>query len=513
MIKQSMEKYRELLDKEGILTESELGEKAKREVTGITYHSQKVRPGNLFLCKGAAFREEYLEEAVSRGAAGYVSQRKYSCGNDIPHLLVSDMRKAQFVLGEAYYGNPAEKLHLVGITGTKGKTTTAYYLRAILSCYLRGSGGDGCGLLSSIEYDDGMECVPSTLTTPEPLELFRHMRNAVDSGNSHMVMEVSSQALKYQRIGHTKFDTAVFLNISEDHISPGEHEDFRDYFESKLKIFDHCRCACINLDCEYAQRIADAAKKCERVVTFGQTEAAMIRARNVTVEKGKIHFLVEGPDFTDWFTLDVHGAFNVENALAAIAAAWSLKVPLMAIRKGLQGVRVPGRMETFQSHDGEVTVIVDYAHNGLSFTRIFDAVEQEYPGSRITVVFGCPGGKAYNRRKDLGEIAGSRADLVYLVPDDPGEEDPGKISEEISGYVEAKGCPCRIRMDRGSAIREAVLDASCGEVILVLGKGEESFIRYGTKSCPYRSDAENVKAALREYGNSMLQSAATREET
>lgn len=511
MINQSLEKYRELLDREGILTESELKNEAAREITGMTYYSGKVMPGNLFLCKGAAFREEYLEEAVSRGAAAYVSQCEYPCGRNIPHLLVKDMRKAQYVLAEAYYGNPWERLHLAGVTGTKGKTTTVYYLRAILEEYVREMGGTGCGLLSSIEYDDGKECVPSTLTTPESLELFRHMRNAVDSGMSHMVMEVSSQALKYQRIGRTLFDTAVFLNISEDHISPGEHPDFRDYFESKLKIFDHCRCACINLDCEYANQIAEAAKKCERVITFGQRKEAMIRCSRITAKQGKIRFLTEGPGFVKWFEIDGHGMFNAENALAAIAAAWSMGVSLSAVKRGLQGVRVPGRMETYQSPDGAVTAIVDYAHNGLSFTRIFDAVMAEYPGRRITAIFGCPGGKAYNRRRDLGEIAGTRADQVYLVPDDPGEEDPMDISEEISRYVQAKGCPCKIRSDRGSAIREAVLDAEHGDVILVLGKGEEKFIKYGKRSCPYPSDGACVQSALQEYGNAAQLSAATKE--
>ena len=214
-MKQSVLEYKKLLEQEGLLVEfaePEGKEGEDRPVTLVTYFSGGADQGTLFLCKGAAFKEAYLKDAVNRGAVAYVSEKKYEAGKEIPALIVNDARKAQFVLGEAFYDYPAKSLHVTALTGTKGKTTTAYYLQSMLDACLKKQGGNGCALLSSIEYYDGKTREASTLTTPESLELCRHMRNAVDAGLSHMVMEVSSQALKYERVGNTHFDTAVFRN-------------------------------------------------------------------------------------------------------------------------------------------------------------------------------------------------------------------------------------------------------------------------------------------------------------
>lgn len=371
-MKQSVLEYKKLLEQEGLLVEfaePEGKEGEDRPVTLVTYFSGGADQGTLFLCKGAAFKEAYLKDAVNRGAVAYVSEKKYEAGKEIPALIVNDARKAQFVLGEAFYDYPAKSLHVTALTGTKGKTTTAYYLQSMLDACLKKQGGNGCALLSSIEYYDGKTREASTLTTPESLELCRHMRNAVDAGLSHMVMEVSSQALKYERVGNTHFDTAIFLNISKDHISPTEHKDFDDYFQSKLKIFDRCTCACVNLDSDHIGEILKAAAKCERVVTFGSKENAVIRVSDIKPGRGKFYFHVAGPDFSEDFTLPVHGVFNVENAVAAIAAAWSMGIPVSLIKESLLCVTVPGRMETYESSAGEVTAIVDFAHN-LSLIHI-----------------------------------------------------------------------------------------------------------------------------------------------
>lgn len=513
-MKQSVLEYKKLLEQKGLLVEfaePEGKEEEDRPVTLVTYFSGGADQGTLFLCKGAAFKEAYLKDAVNRGAVAYVSEKEYEAGKEIPALIVNDARKAQFVLGEAFYDYPAKSLHVTALTGTKGKTTTAYYLQSMLDACLKKQGGNGCALLSSIEYYDGKTREASTLTTPESLELCRHMRNAVDAGLSHMVMEVSSQALKYERVGNTHFDTAIFLNISKDHISPTEHKDFDDYFQSKLKIFDRCTCACVNLDSDHIGEILKAAAKCERVVTFGSKENAVIRVSDIKPGRGKFYFHVAGPDFSEDFTLPVHGAFNVENAVAAIAAAWSMGIPVSLIKESLLGVTVPGRMETYESSAGEVTAIVDFAHNGLSFEKMFDTVALEYPGSRVSVVFGTPGGKAFNRRKDMGEISGKRADRIFLVPDDPGNEDPQAICEEIGGYIAKEGASFQIRMDRGAAIREAILGAVPGEVVLILGKGADVTMHVGNRNVPYRSDAVYAKEALAEYGNAFAEAATARE--
>ena len=220
-MKQSVLEYKKLLEQKGLLVEfaePEGKEGEDRPVTLVTYFSGGADQGTLFLCKGAAFKEAYLKDAVNRGAVAYVSEKEYEAGKEIPALIVNDARKAQFVLGEAFYDYPAKSLHVTALTGTKGKTTTAYYLQLMLDACLKKQGGNGCALLSSIEYYDGKTREASTLTTPESLELCRHMRNAVDAGLSHMVMEVSSSAQIRESRKHA-FDTAIFLNISKDHIS------------------------------------------------------------------------------------------------------------------------------------------------------------------------------------------------------------------------------------------------------------------------------------------------------
>ena len=201
----------------------------------------------------------------------------------------------------------------------------------------------------------------------------------------------------------------------------------------------------------------------------------------------------------------------MENAVAAIAAAWSMGIPVSLIKESLLCVTVPGRMETYESSAGEVTAIVDFAHNGLSFEKMFDTVALEYPGSRVSVVFGTPGGKALNRRKDRGETSGKRADRIFLVPDDPGNEDPQAICEEIGGYIAKEGASFQIRMDRGAAIREAILGAVPGEVVLILGKGADVTMHVGNGNVPYRSDAVYAKEALAEYGNAFAEAATARE--
>ena len=223
-MKQSVLEYKKLLEQKGLLVEfaePEGKEGEDRPVTLVTYFSGGADQGTLFLCKGAAFKEAYLKDAVNRGAVAYVSEKEYEAGKEIPALIVNDARKAQFVLGEAFYDYPAKSLHVTALTGTKGKTTTAYYLQSMLDACLKKQGGNGCALLSSIEYYDGKTREASTLTTPESLELCRHMRNAVDAGLSHMVMEVSSQGLKHYRVEGITFAIGIYTNLSMDHIGPG----------------------------------------------------------------------------------------------------------------------------------------------------------------------------------------------------------------------------------------------------------------------------------------------------
>ncbi|MDY3919638.1 MAG: UDP-N-acetylmuramoyl-L-alanyl-D-glutamate--2,6-diaminopimelate ligase [Candidatus Limivivens sp.] len=497
-MRQSLFYYKKLLEEAELLKEDGIRENGECLVEGLTFDSREAVKNGIFVCKGAGFQTAYLESARKKGCLCYISERRYETDGPMDCLLVKDIRHAMPVLARAFYERPEDSLMLTGITGTKGKTTTAYYLKGILDAYEKAEGRKSTGILSTIENFDGAESQYSRMTTPESMEIYRHLKNAADSGLDYMTMEVSSQALKYSRVRGLFYDVGIFLNISEDHISPREHEDFEDYFSSKLSLFRQTRTACVNLDSPCSDRILKAARLVGRVVTFGTTKAPDLWAHDIRMNQGRLSFRVKCDRFHERFTLAMRGNFNVENALGAIAAAYVYGIPVEYMKAGLENVRVSGRMEEYESSDGQIVAVVDYAHNRLSFERLFDTICLEYPGWRIVSVFGCPGGKGYNRRRDLGLIAGLFSNKVYLTADDPGLEKTDKISGEIRHYVEMVGCDCECIEDRGQAIRRAVSECKEKTVILVLGKGNEARQKYGNTVYHYPPDAQLVCQALRD---------------
>ena len=288
------------------------------------------------------------------------------------------------------------------------------------------------------------------------------------------------------------------MNIGTDHISPIEHPDFEDYFSSKLKIFAQARIACVNLDCDHAQRVLQAAQEGGRpVITFSQkNEEADVYASQVRKRGNDILFRVRTRRFQREFRLTMPGLFNVENALAAIAVCQGLNIPEQAVYVGLMKARVPGRMEVYSNADDTVTAIVDYAHNRMSFETLFRSVQAEYPGRRIVTVFGCPGRKALDRRKDLGEVAGANSDFIILTEEDSGEEDTVSICREIAQYV---ACDYSIEPNRGEAIRRAILSCQSPTVLLITGKGAETRQKRGSEYIDTPSDVDYVHTYLQEY--------------
>ena len=243
----SFREYRDLLSRAGLLaSDAPLNEGADRLLTGLSYDSRSVKVGDLFVCKGNAFKAEYLDQAVKNGAAAYVSETDF--GRDLPCLQVSDVRFALGLLADRFFGHPSGRLKIAGVTGTKGKTTTCFVLKSILDCWREEQGLPGAGLLTGIVTDDGAERTAASLTTPESPDLQRHLWNAAEAGCGYLVLEVSSQALAHGRVAGVELDAAAFLNIGEDHISPKEHPDLEDYFRTKLRIFDQARTAVVNLD-------------------------------------------------------------------------------------------------------------------------------------------------------------------------------------------------------------------------------------------------------------------------
>lgn len=497
MKKHSLREYADFLKEKGLLSEYDLKGKEDALAEVLTYDSQKSAANALFICKGAKFKEDYLKDAKEKGAVCYVSAVKYDL--DLPYMIVNDIRRAMCDLSDFFFCQPYKELKTVGVTGTKGKTTVIYFVKAIIDDYMAAKGGAESALISTIETYDGVVREESHITTPESVELMGHLRNAVDSGIEYAAIEVSSQALKYDRVGNITFDVGIFLNIAEDHISPNEHADFNDYLESKLKIFSQSKMAVVNLGSDEIDRVLKASKASENVITFGSSADADLRAENIHKDGQLTVFTATCKDFTEEFVLEMPGLFNVDNALSAIAAARTLGIPMEYIRSGLRRAHPTGRMDVHCSKDGNVIVIVDYAHNKLSYKNLFESAIQEYPGRKVVAIFGAAGGKAYNRRRDLGTLAGKYSDYIIITADNPGDEPFDNISSQIAEYVEQQGCPYESIEDRGEAIKKAVSDVEGPTLIIFAGTGHMTYQKYNGICYPRPSDVDYTKECLAEY--------------
>lgn len=502
MKKNKLINYIDELKKENLLLEENISEKLKEEMINmVTYDSRKVEENSLFLCKGANFKIEYLENSLNAGAIAYVSEEKYKIENK-PYIIVNNIRRAMAILTSFYNNNPQKEINMIGITGTKGKSTTSYYIKYILDDYMKDLKKNETAIISSIDTYDGKSRQEAVLTTPEPEELFEHIRNAVDSNIENLVMEVCSQALKIERVYGILYKFGVFLNISEDHISNIEHKDYEEYFTSKLKLFDQTETAVINLNTADLDRVLESAKKCKKLITFGNSEDADVYGYNIRKEGMNTVFNVRTKYFDEEILLTMPGLFNVENALAAIAVATELNVPYRNIYNGLKMARASGRMEVYSDKKQEVVVIVDYAHNKLSFQKLYESTIKEYPKREIITVFGCPGNHAQNRRKDLGELSGKYSNMNYLTMEDPRNEDPEEICKEISTYIQKENGKYKIVVDREEAIKEAILEAKPNSVILITGKGNETVQYVKGKYVECETDVQYAKKYLKELDKS-----------
>ena len=500
-----MGEYALLLENVRMMKEFYSDGKEDSVVEYLTYDSKKVTEGTLFICKGAAFKAEYLDEAIEKGAVAYVSEKKFETKKDVPYFLVDDIRKAMPPLAEKFNNAPWKNLTVIGIGGTKGKSTSAYYMKAIVDDYMKAAGGKESAVISSIDIYDGVITKESHITTPEAVELQEHFRHAVESGISFVEMEVSSQALKYNRVDNMQLDVGIFLNISEDHISPIEHPDFEDYFASKLRIFKESKYAVVNKDADFSERILDAAKVSEKVLTIStKDESADVYGYDIQKDGHETVFKVRTAKFDEEFRLTMPGLFNVENALAVIAASILVGIPKEFMHSGLYRARSSGRMELYASSDKKLIAVVDYAHNKLSFEKLFSSTKDEYPDYSIVSVFGCPGKKAFIRRRDLGTVAGQYSKKVYLTAEDPGYEPVEDISKDIAQYVEAQNCPYVMIEDRGEAIKTAMQEADTKTILLITGKGNETRQKYGCEYLDCKSDVEYVKEFLAAYDRGEL---------
>ncbi len=485
-------------------------------IGSISYDSRQVRDGCLFICKGRAFKKSFLESAIKKGALAYISEVDY--GMNIECLKVDDIRACLADIAALFYANPQKDLSIIGVTGTKGKTSTVSYIHHILSLYNKKKGLEAPALLSSSINFDGRESAEARLTTPEPIELFSFMRRAVDNGVKTLVMEVSSQALKYGRCKGLRFDMAGFLNISPDHISSIEHRDFEDYFSSKLKIFQQSDRAFVNMSSDKIGRILAEAKKCSKVIKLqvledknSPTDADYMACNLKDDRQGfSMDLFVRKKDELVELRKNLYvnsfGFYNGENALMAIAMTSSMGVDLSCIEEALGKIDLKGRSKYFSTKDGGIKIMVDYAHNGLSFLSVLKEAKRRFPDRRIVALFGATGDKGRNRRFDLGRIAGTMADFSFICEDDPGSEDPMEISKIIGSAIEEQGGQYCIIIDRQKAFEAAMKDAADrwekGEksLVMLLGKGDAEFQIENGRRVPEISDFDKAAQWIEEFG-------------
>ena len=471
----------EIFRQHGILVSSDISE---RDVGKISYNSKDVDSSTLFVCKGINFRDVYLKEAVEGGAFCYVSEKEYE-GINCDSIIVTDIRLALAYLAKWYYEYEGTSPKLIGVTGTKGKSTVTYFIKNILT-----QGGIRCGYITTIDTFDGKETKESVLTTPESLELYELLYNARNNGCEYMVVEVSSQAEKMHRIEGLEFEAGVFVNISDDHISPNEHHSFEEYLDFKGKIVSRFKNAVINIDDEHSEDIISYAKeKNHKVITYSvRNSSADYYAGDVTKDGFRSIFKVHSPVNEFDAVVEIPGEFNVANSLAASAIADIVGVDSDSVTEAILKTRVNGRMNIFRS--GKYIAIVDYAHNKHSLDAALTALKEYYPDRNIILAFGCPGEKALQRRHDMAEVASKYAKYVYVTSEDPGRVDPMVIAEEVKGYLDGFGTDCEIITDRKEAVITAVEKLTEDDILIIAGKGSEHYQVVGSVAQPYESDTE-----------------------
>lgn len=442
------------------------------EVTGILFDSRKkVEQGSVFVCISGAIHDghQYAQAAAEAGAVAVIAEREVFVPEGVCLVVCNNTREALACMSAAYFGHPADELTTIGITGTKGKTTTSYMIRNTLEL-----AGYPTGLIGTIEVIIKDRHIPSYNTTPESYYVQKYFREMVDAGIKCVVMEVSSQGLMLHRVGGFTFDYGIFTNLEPDHIGPNEHKDFADYLHAKSLLFRQCKTGIINYDDEHMQEIMKYAT-C-KIETYGMGEGADLRATGVDLHcnDGKLLVSYETEGLLKLpVTVGIPGKFTVYNSLTAIAVCRHFGISEETIQHALLSVKVKGRVEPVEISK-HFTLMIDYAHNAMSLKSLLTTLLDYHP-KRLICLFGCGGNRSKSRRFEMGEISSQYADITVVTSDNPRDEEPMDIIEDIlEGVKKQKGDYVTIP-DRKEAIRYCIKNAKQGDVIVLAGKGHEDY--------------------------------------
>jgi UDP-N-acetylmuramoyl-L-alanyl-D-glutamate--2,6-diaminopimelate ligase len=455
------------------------------DVRDLAYDARAVTPGAAFFAVPGARADghDFAAEAVANGAIALVVER--DVGLEVPQLVVSDARASMAVAADAFFGEPTKELEVAGVTGTNGKTTTAFLLHAILA-----AAGRRPGLLGTVESRVGGNVRPVVRTTPEAIDLQRTFREMLDAGDRSVAMEASSHAAALRRLDRVRFDVLAFTNLSQDHLD--FHGSMEDYYAAKRRLFMGAAPppAAVNVGDEWGRRLADELADAARapLVTYGVADDADIRPDDLALDGAGARFRAGGIELRT----SLRGRFNVENVLGAVAAGQLLDVDDEAIAAGVAAVTgVPGRFEAID--EGQpFTVLVDYAHTPDSLDNVLRTA-RDFADGRVLVVFGAGGDRDRGKRPLMGRVAAELADVVLVTSDNPRSEEPVAIIQDI---LQGAGLAVEIDPDRRSAIRRAVSLAEPGDVVVIAGKGHEQGQEIGAEKLPF-DDREVAREALR----------------
>lgn len=461
---------------------------------GVTHDSRAVRPGSVFVALRGLHADglSFVPQALANGAAAIVAEQPAHGGSRVPWVAVANARLALALLAAEFFEHPSRRMQVIGITGTNGKTTTSYLVKAIFD-----AAGVPCGLMGTVSYRIGATAFEATRTTPEAPEVQGFMRQMVDAGCGACVMEVSSHALALHRVDGMTFSAAVFTNLTRDHLD--FHADMENYFAAKRRLFEMLPAgapAVVNMD---DPRGASLIETASTPVTYGINKPADVTAGALSYSLAGLQFDVRTPRGSVTVRSRLVGRPNVYNILAAVGTAAALGIPLDAIERGLETLPgVPGRFEMASSADDDITVVVDYAHTDDALRNLLETA-RSMATHRVITVFGAGGDRDRTKRPLMGMVAARLSDVVVITSDNPRSEDPQRIIEEVRRGADAETRQSNADVlaiaDRRDAISRAVRLAAPGDVVLIAGKGHEKYQEVSGRTQPF-DDVAVAREAL-----------------